>query len=704
MFAVPTDTSFREELAALERFVEDLEPGRYRPADVPVVLQRIARAEKLCGAAKLLMSKRAASIRSDERDGRTSAAKWIAEQSGDAVGKARRDLETADRLASQPALESALRAGDVSPAQASVLLPALEVDPEATCELIGAAQTDSFNELRQHCQSVIAAKRSEEEATEREARLRARRHLHIGTTDDGAISFRGELPPVEGAIVKNALESMKRTIFEEARRQQRRESHEAYMADALVALCASGGTAGAARDKRDSSAGTPRAEIVLHVSAEALRRGELEAGERCEIEGVGPVALSTVEYLFGNSWAKLVIEKGVDIASVTHFGRWIPAHLETALSRRDRVCAVPGCGITYGLERDHIIPVEEGGPTELANLVKLCKRHHFLKTHKFWRLIGGPGEWEWVNIRPQQETVADGDYLDVAAPGQPTAGLARPLLRPNAPLGDPEPDLVEPATSKSLPTQQTFACRSAGTVLVMRITPRVLASLRRSTKRPFEERPRSTGGNPVTTATSLEAVRSVTTAYPLVEMGSLVADPGLVAVAGEDSSVRRQGEQPGPNRPDNRREVRPAAPGGARASPEQRVAREQHMPLAVVEAAPARGVPRRVDDRERDGTRPEHLAVDEIAVRRRAIGAVHLTPQWQVCGMQEHRRSERVPQLDRGVDVVVVPMCRDDGDSTAVADSRRYGRSRVRRIDDEDFGLVADYPDVVLDLEVLAVQ
>ncbi len=195
MFAVPTDTSFREELAALERFVEDLEPGRYRPADVPVVLQRIARAEKLCGAAKLLMSKRAASIRSDERDGRTSAAKWIAEQSGDAVGKARRDLETADRLASQPALESALRAGDVSPAQASVLLPALEVDPEATCELIGAAQTDSFNELRQHCQSVIAAKRSEEEATEREARLRARRHLHIGTTDDGAISFRGSCRP-----------------------------------------------------------------------------------------------------------------------------------------------------------------------------------------------------------------------------------------------------------------------------------------------------------------------------------------------------------------------------------------------------------------------------------------------------------------------------------------------------------------------------
>jgi len=465
-----TDQSFSGILSALERFVAQLEPAEYSPDDVPVVLKRLTLAEKLCAAAKLLMARRAAELFAGDHEGTTSTAKWLADQSGEGVGKARRDLETAGRLASQPELEEALRSGAISPTQASVLLPALEADPEASRRLIGAAHGDSLNELRQECQRVVAAKRSEEEAAARDARLRERRHLHIGTTEDGAVSIHGELPPVEGAVVKNALEAVKRSIFDAARKAGRRESHEAYMADALVAIC---------RDEEHvtSSPRGPRAEIVLHVSVEALRRGELEAGECCEIEGVGPVPLSTVEYLFGNAWAKLIIEKGVEIASVAHFGRWIPAHLETALSKRDRVCAVPGCGISYGLERDHIIPVAEGGKTELANLVKLCKRHHYLKTHHFWRLTGEPGKWNWVNVRPRQGIVADGDLFDVARPGEPVAGLARPVLRPREPVFSDQPwrdDQSCPATRQNV-VQQSFACSAMGPIVVVRLSSAVLS-------------------------------------------------------------------------------------------------------------------------------------------------------------------------------------------------------------------------------------
>jgi len=422
------------------------------------------------------MSRRAAELFAADADGTTSTAKWLAGQSGEGVGKARRDLEMAKKLASQPELEEALRSGVVSPTQASVLLPAVEADPDASRQLINAAQEDSLNELRQQCQRVVAAKRSEEEAELRDARLRERRYLHIGTTEDGAVSIRGELPPVEGAVVKNTLEAMKRKIFDEARRAGRRESHEAYMADALIAMCVSDGAA-APRN------GGPRAEIVLHVSAEALRRGELQAGELCEIEGVGPVALSTVEYLFGDAWAKLIIEKGVDIATVTHFGRCIPAHLETALSKRDRVCAVPGCGISYGLERDHIIPVAEGGRTELNNLVKICKRHHYLKTHHFWRLIGAPGTWQWINIRENQEIVADGDLFDVVRPGEPVAGLGRPVLRPREPVFSDEDSSDANATAASMFQQQSLAYSAAGAVVVVRLSSALLAQLQATTGR-----------------------------------------------------------------------------------------------------------------------------------------------------------------------------------------------------------------------------
>jgi hypothetical protein len=470
MFDAPADSTFGAILGELEAFVGRLEPEEFAPLHVPLLLSQVARAEKLCGAARLLLTRRAALLRADERNGAVSAARWFAGQSGEGVGVARRDLETAGKLAAQPELEQALRSGDISPAQASVLLPALEADPHAAPELLEAAGRDLLKDLRERCQSVIAAKRTEEEASAREARLRARRHLRFGTTFEGAVSIRGELAPIEGALVRNALEALSRDIFVEARSQGRRESHDAYLADALTTLCKSGA-------KSATSHGTPRAEIVLHVSAEALRRGSLEPGEFCEIAGVGPVSLSAVEYLFGSSFAKIVIERGVDVASVTHVGRWIPAHIDSALSSRDRVCAVPGCGVGYGLERDHIVPIEDGGKTKLSNLVRLCHRHHFLKTHRYWRLLGRPGSWSWVQIR-SQGIVPRGVLDDVARPGESTVGLARPLLRPIT-----LPDDASSGEAGGSPdttwagTQQSFACSWQGRQLVVRLSPALLASL-----------------------------------------------------------------------------------------------------------------------------------------------------------------------------------------------------------------------------------
>jgi hypothetical protein len=210
--------------------------------------------------------------------------------------------------------------------------------------------------------SVVASSRSEEQEIDREMRLRSKRFLHVGVTDEGMVSIRGELAPIEGAAMRSALDKTAKAIFDRARKAGLRESHDAYLADALAELCRGG----------VRKEGVPSAEIILTVSAEALQRGELKPGDCCEIAGVGPVSLSAVEYLFGAAWAKAVITKGVDVLSVTHLSRAIPAHLATALDVRDKICAVPGCGVSWGLERDHIIGVENQGPTELANLVKLC--------------------------------------------------------------------------------------------------------------------------------------------------------------------------------------------------------------------------------------------------------------------------------------------------------------------------------------------
>ena len=55
--------------------------------------------------------------------------------------------------------------------------------------------------------------------------------------------------------------------------------------------------------------------------------------------------------------------------------RTIPPALRRALHARDRGCRFPGCGLPFG-QGHHVRHWAHGGPTTLANLAMLCRRHH----------------------------------------------------------------------------------------------------------------------------------------------------------------------------------------------------------------------------------------------------------------------------------------------------------------------------------------
>jgi hypothetical protein len=101
--------------------------------------------------------------------------------------------------------------------------------------------------------------------------------------------------------------------------------------------------------------------------------------------------------------------------------RTINRRLRRALEHRHRACAVPGCGATRGLHAHHIQHWEDGGETELDNLVLLCPYHHRLH-HRGVITITGPAH---------ELTVTDSS-------GQPLhpGSLARP---PNQPPPDVPP-------------------------------------------------------------------------------------------------------------------------------------------------------------------------------------------------------------------------------------------------------------------------
>ena len=111
----------------------------------------------------------------------------------------------------------------------------------------------------------------------------------------------------------------------------------------------------------------------MHKNGTALKRGLTENGEICEIAGVGPIPVATATEYSGEAFLKLLVIDGTDIKTIAHMGHALPAKLRTGVEESDRVCQVPTCDVTLGLEIDHIKPFAEGGATSFENLVRLCR-------------------------------------------------------------------------------------------------------------------------------------------------------------------------------------------------------------------------------------------------------------------------------------------------------------------------------------------
>lgn len=244
-------------------------------------------------------------------------------------------------------------------------------------------------------------------------------------------------------VLRSVLGEFEKQVFEDARKNGLRESRQAYMADALVAMAqgslapdtADAVPAGAdtAADPAGADPGTekaadrhtsrgPKALIRIRVDAEAFFRGHVIAGETCSIPGLGPVPVALARGLLGDAILELVITRGTDVTTVCSDSRYVRKALRIALEERDQVCCVPGCQTADPLERDHWqVDYSDDGPTRLDNLARLCPWHHDQKTYKNWRLEGPPGQWRFV--KPGTDP-----------PDQATAEKAN-LKRQNSPPG-----------------------------------------------------------------------------------------------------------------------------------------------------------------------------------------------------------------------------------------------------------------------------
>ena len=192
--------------------------------------------------------------------------------------------------------------------------------------------------------------------------LYARRALRMAWKAGGReLVFSGSLPLEQGAVFEQAIRGIAKAQRAVDKQAGTMLEWQQSTADALVTL---------ARDGRGGDEGVRRSAttLIVHLSEDAPPM----------LEGAGPISPETAERLACNARRLAIQPSGSDLKH-SRVGRCASYAQMRALSKRARGhCQYPGCTATRELDAHHMIPAEDGGPTELANLILLCTRHHKL--------------------------------------------------------------------------------------------------------------------------------------------------------------------------------------------------------------------------------------------------------------------------------------------------------------------------------------
>ena len=382
-----------ERLGAL---VDALDPDTLLGADATALYGDVCRMERLVVAAKTLLAPRIAASGHWEAEGHRSPADLLATLEGGSAGQAKRTLETGQRLSALPSVEEAMRAGKLSGAKAAEITDAATWDPGAESQLLVGSEHESLRATKERCQRVKATS-AKHDPLARAQRIHANRSFAHWTDSDGAFHYEGQDTPERGAALMarlvpmaNRLRSARRAAAADGAAPPPPEPEAALRADAFFLLVGGGCVADAGgpgpADADDLVSRPPTASVIVRVDRDALVRGRADPGELCELDGHGPIPVPLAAALAVDSFLCLVFTEAGDIKAVSHVGRTINQKLRTALVFRDRTCVVPGCSMPYGLEIDHVRPMEFGGPTTLDNLALLCHHHHRLKSYEGWVL------------------------------------------------------------------------------------------------------------------------------------------------------------------------------------------------------------------------------------------------------------------------------------------------------------------------------
>jgi hypothetical protein len=168
-----------------------------------------------------------------------------------------------------------------------------------------------------------------------------------------------------------------------------------------------GGAGGAGRS-------VPTIHVHLHTDAIEAFTGSTTGGT-ARVTGLGARSLAAVQQWLADlaPGTRVTVTPVVDLTeSISVDAYEAPDRLRSQVAERDHGCVFPWCGRQGRHDLDHIVPYldpDSGGPpgqTSTANLARLCRFHHRVKTHSDWDYRREPdGSLTWTSPLGRRYTV-----------------------------------------------------------------------------------------------------------------------------------------------------------------------------------------------------------------------------------------------------------------------------------------------------------
>jgi hypothetical protein len=397
---------------AIDRVARGLEPEIVTASAAMGLLKTVAKSERQLAGVKMRLAGRVAETPVWQHQGHRSPAHWLAGESGTSVAEAVSLLQTAERVRELPATLDAVCDGSLSRSQAAAVADAAAVAPDAEVDLLALAKNESLKGLQE---AAARRKVAHVDEQERHARVHASRHVRFGTEPDGAATMSVRATTDVMAEIRAGISHFQDIEFEAARRAGRRDPFEAYAVDGLAAMARAAMTG-----DQDGPAKRASTKIVIRADLAALERGRVVDGEMCEVAGVGPVPVGQVNDLLATGEAFTAVigtDRTGRATRVAHIGHKRVVDVQVALdalareahdvtgahtSRKPNVyqrsaldwlspcCSVEGCDQPRQ-EIDHRADWADTHLTGLDELDGFCRHHHWLKTHRGYRLEPGTG-------------------------------------------------------------------------------------------------------------------------------------------------------------------------------------------------------------------------------------------------------------------------------------------------------------------------